>query len=464
MANRCWYRYEEDEEYQKEAGAAYGGYGVDTNWYVDSGASDHVTSELEKMHIHDKYSGKDQVHTANGTGMKISNIGHTTLYNPSGNIHLRNIVHVPNASKNLVSVHKLARDNNAFVEFHPDFFCIKDQATRKIIHQSRSRGGLYPLDLSTSSGGVTKQAWAAHKPTVSRWHSRFGHPSHPIVQKILSLNKLPSISDNSESICNSCQMAKSHQSPYSMSHSISESPLDLIYSDVWGPTPTSAGRYNYYVSFIDDFSRYTWIYLLKHKSDVFSAFQNFQQLVERKHNKKIKAMQSDWGGEYEKLNSFFQRVGISHRVSCPHAHQQNGAAERKHRHIVEVGLALLAHASMPLKYWDHAFLTATYLINLLPSKVINYETPVARLLQEKPDYSSLRVFGCAVWPNLRPYNARKLAFRSVRCAFLGYSAMHKGFKCLDISTGRIYISRDVTFDEEVFPFAHLHPNAGAQLK
>lgn len=119
---------------------------------------------------------------------------------------------------------------------------------------------------------------------------------------------------------------------------------------------------------------------------------------------------------------------------------------------------------MPLKYWDHAFLTATYLINLLPSKVINYETPVARLLQEKPDYSSLRVFGCAVWPNLRPYNARKLAFRSVRCAFLGYSAMHKGFKCLDISTGRIYISRDVTFDEEVFPFAHLHPNAGAQLK
>lgn len=76
----------------------------------------------------------------------------------------------------------------------------------------------------------------------------------------------------------------------------------------------------------------------------------------------------------------------------------------------------------------------------------------------------LRVFGCACWPNLRPYNTRKLAFRSKRCAFLGYSNMHKGFKCLDISTGRIYISRDVVFDEHVFPFSKLHTNAGARLR
>jgi hypothetical protein len=117
------------------------------------------------------------------------------------------------------------------------------------------------------------------------------------------------------------------------------------------------------VSFIDDFSKYIWVYLIKQKSDVFQVFKNFQNLVERKFNKKIISMQTDWGGEYEKLNSFFQEIDIAHRVSCPHAHQQNGAAERKHRHIVEVGLALLANASMPLKFWDEAFLTAAY--NLL---------------------------------------------------------------------------------------------------
>jgi histone deacetylase 1/2 len=83
------------------------------------------------------------------------------------------------------------------------------------------------------------------------------------------------------------------------------------------------------------------------------------------------------------LNNFFQRVGIVHHVSCPHAHQQNSSAERKHRHIVEVGLALLANASMPLKFWDDAFITATYLINMLPTKVLNFYTPTERLLPLK---------------------------------------------------------------------------------
>ena len=174
-------------------------------------------------------------------------------------------------------------------------------------------------------------------------------------------------------------------------------------------------------------------------------------------------MQTDWGGEYEKLNSFFQNVGITHHVSCPHAHQQNGSAERKHRHIVEVGLALLANASMALKFWDEAFLTATFLINLLPSKVLNFETPVEKLLHQKPNNDSLRVFGCACWPNLRPYTKRKLSFRSKRCVFLGYSPLHKGVKCLDISIGRVYISRDVVFDENVFRFVDLNPNAGRRL-
>ena len=119
---------------------------------------------------------------------------------------------------------------------------------------------------------------------------------------------------------------------------------------------------------------------------------------------------------------------------------------------------------MPLKFWDEAFLTAVHIINMLPSRVINHETPVERLLHTKPDYTSLCVFGCACWPNLRPYNNRKVMFRSKQCVFLGYSPQHKGVKCIDVSTGRVYISRDVVFDETKFSFADLHPNAGALLR
>lgn len=112
-------------------------YGVDTNWYTDNGSTDHITSELEKITIHDKYNGQDQIHTANGSGMKISSNGHSILHTPQKDLHLNNILHVPSARKNLVSVHRLASDNNIFLEFHPKFFLIKDQETKRILHQGR---------------------------------------------------------------------------------------------------------------------------------------------------------------------------------------------------------------------------------------------------------------------------------------------------------------------------------------
>jgi histone deacetylase 1/2 len=176
-------------------------------------------------------------------------------------------------------------------------------------------------------------------------------------------------------------------------------------------------------------------------------------MVERQCNHKILAVQSDWEGEYQSLNSFFIRLGIAHHVSCPHAHQQNGSTKRKHRHIVEVGLSLLAYTSMPLKHWDEAFLMVVFLINRLPSRVIFDDTPHDCILGTSPDYSFLRTFGCAVCPNLRPYNTKKLQFRSLRCVFLGYSNLHKGFKCLDPKTGCVYVSHDVIFDETVYPFS-----------
>jgi hypothetical protein len=130
-----------------------------------------------------------------------------------------------------------------------------------------------------------------------------------------------------------CQRGKSHQLLFSKLSSVSHAPLELVFLDVWGLAPTSVGQNDYYVNFIDDFSKFTWIYLIHHKSEVFQKFHLFQAYVECPFNKKILAVQTDWGGEYYKLSSFFARIGISHIISCPHTHQQSGAAEQKHRHI-----------------------------------------------------------------------------------------------------------------------------------
>jgi hypothetical protein len=105
-----------------------------------------------------------------------------------------------------------------------------------------------------------------------------------------------------------------------------------------------------------------------------------------------------------------------------------------------MGLSLLANTSIPLKYWDQAFLTATHLINHTPTKVLDYDTLLHHLLGATPDYTTLRVFGCACWPNIRPYNTHKFQFLSLKHTFLGYSNLHKGYKYFNISTGRVYIS------------------------
>jgi histone deacetylase 1/2 len=121
-----------------------------------------------------------------------------------------------------------------------------------------------------------------------------------------------------------------------------------------GPRYQLVGGFSYYVSFLYDFSKLTWVYLLKHKSDVEHVFYEFQKQVERTLGTKIISVQSEWDGEYQKINQYFKNTGISHRISCPHTHQQNGAIERKHRHLVETTLALLAQSSVPLRFWDYA--------------------------------------------------------------------------------------------------------------
>lgn len=152
------------------------------------------------------------------------------------------------------------------------------------------------------------------------------------------------------------------------------------------------------------------------------------------------------------MTPFLHNSCIIHQLSCPHTPEQNGVAEWKHHHIVEKGFTLLAQAFLPLTYWDHAFAIAIYVIKRLPTLVLNNISPMEVLFHVKPDYSTLKVFGCTCFRNLCPYNANNLEFRSIPCTFLGYSPHHKRYMCL-APDGGIYISRHVTFHEHSFAFA-----------
>ncbi|TXG48014.1 hypothetical protein EZV62_027308 [Acer yangbiense] len=177
-------------------------------------------------------------------------------------------------------------------------------------------------------------------------------------------------------------------------------------------------------------------------------------MVELQFNRKIKTLQADMGGEFKPFIPYLTDLGVQIRFSCPHSHQQNGIAERKHRHLVEVGLTLLAHAHMPLKFWVEAFHTAAVLINNLPTPVLNFQVPFQILFQKRSNYHFFKSFGCACYPYLRPFSKQKFGFHTSKCVFIGYSIHHKGYKCLH-STGRVYVSRNVIFNELEFPFKSL---------
>jgi hypothetical protein len=117
------------------------------------------------------------------------------------------------------------------------------------------QGRSYPLPSLEHSS--SRSVLSVTKPFISRWHGWLGHPSYAIVQKILASNKLGFSKESNKGVCNACQQAKSHQLPFSKSVSVSKAPLKLVFLDVWGPAPSSVGRKNYYVSFIDDYSKFT---------------------------------------------------------------------------------------------------------------------------------------------------------------------------------------------------------------
>ena len=235
-------------------------------------------------------------------------------------------------------------------------------------------------------------------------------------------------------------------------------PLTCIHSDLWGPSPcVSREGYRYYATFIDECTRHCWIFPLINKYDLFATFQSFYSYILNQFAVSVKVLQSDGGGEYisKAFQSFLATKGIEHHKSCPHTPQQNGLAERKHRHIVETSLTLLQTARLPPSFWFYACQTATYLINRMPSPILSHKSPFELLFGHVPLLSHLRVFGCACFPLLQPYNSTKLQPKTTKCVFLGYATKYKGYLCYEVSKPRMYMSRHVIFDETEFPYQTL---------
>ena len=425
-------------------------------WIFDFGASNHMTGNLEFLKNAVPYNHHDTVRIANGQSLSVEKVGSLSIpLSDSTTLFLSNVLYVPSLSANLISVSQLVKQNY-LISFSSLGCLIQDLRTGKVIGRGHRKGELFVLDFGITSTSPTcflapSNTEINYANSIWRlWHCRLGHPHTSNLNSLFSsyvLNKLDhkSIIDKT---CESCALAKASTLPFYRSLNHASSAFDIVHSDVWGPTRVgSLTKKHYYVIFVDDWSRFTWIYFLHQKSEVMHIFKNFHAMILTQFNKRIKILRSDSGGEYinKNLSAFFANEGIIHQRSCSYQPQQNGLAERKHRHIQETARALRLHAHMPKEFWAEATNNVVFLINLLPTPVLNNMTPLKKLFGYLPKYHLLRIFDCTCYVLLLKAEYSKLDAKSVKCIFLGYSEAQKGYRYYDWEAKKLRISRNVIF-------------------
>ncbi|KAJ9544458.1 hypothetical protein OSB04_024165 [Centaurea solstitialis] len=415
-----------------------------SKWVIDLGASDHMTGNPTLFSTFNKHMSPSHVTIADGSASSVLGSG-TVELTPS--VSLSYVLSLPKFSFNLLSVSRITRTLNCSVKFFPDFCVFKDLLTKKIIGRGREADGLYIFEHQPS------RSLASSNPSSPlEVHCRLGHPSLQNLKKLC-----PEFSSLSSLLCESCQFSK-HQRIYlspRVCNKRASSPFVLVHSDVWGPCPvTSKLGFKYFVTFVDDYSRTTWLYFMKNRSEVFTHFCSLNAEIKTQFKVSIQTLRSDNAKEYfsQTFQSYMLQNGILHESSCVDTPAQNGVAERKNRHLLEVARALLFHMTVRKPFWADAVATACFLINRMPSVVLDGQSPFSVLFPTKPLFPiDPKIFGSTCFVRDTRPHITKLDPKSLKCVFLGYSRLQKGYRCFSPTLNRYIVSRDVTFHENV-PF------------
>ena len=430
-----------------------------TRWIVDSGASNHMTPHKQFFDTYESISGRKVFMGDNGIVEvlgKGSILVETRVKGRARSIRMHDVLHVPDLHSNLLSVSKLI-SRGLKVHFN-SLGCVVRASNGEMLAVASLESNLYQLDTKVMHEAETSSL--AHSEANSHplelWHKRLGHlnaNSVKSLQTMVSGMDVQAVPNDVHSFaCEGCVQGKQARRPFPTEGGTRATKiLELVHSDVCGPMKTpSIGGARYFLTFIDDFSRKIWVYVLKSKSEVLARFKEWKTLVERQSEHVVKVLRTDNGGEYisKAFDDFLSKHGIARQNSSPYTPQQNGVAERANRTIVEMARSMIHAQRLGHEFWAEAVCNAVYVRNRCPTKAVEGKTPEEAWSGRMPHVSHMRVFGCVAYAKVPDQRRTKLDAKGVKCLFLGYCEGTKAYRLICLETKKIIKSPDVVFFED----------------
>ena len=423
---------------------------VESNmWYLDNGASNHMTGQRSKFKdLDEKITG--QVKFGDGSVVHIKGRGSIVFKCNTGEERtLREVYYIPSLCNSIISLGQISEEGNK-VTLNGDLLWVHDKRGKLLMKVKRSLNRLYKIILVHSEpqcllSKTDEDTWL--------WHSRLGHVNFKAMMLMDStkmVRGLPKLTHPKE-VCTGCLMAKQTRKCFPSQSSYSaKKVLELVHGDLCGPlSPLTPACNKYIFLLVDDYSRAMWAYLLKSKDEAFQAFKKFRAQVEDGPEKKVRAFRMDRGGEFcsTEFVNYCEEAGIARQFTAPYSPQQNGVVERRNRTMIEMARSLLKEMQLPNTFWGEAIRHSIYILNRLPTRVVSGINPYEAWSGEKPHIEHVRVFGCLAHMKVPSQKVTKLDDRSKPVIHLGKEPGTKAYRLYDPVNKIVHVSRDVIFEE-----------------